>query len=92
MTYISVNVDVDINADDLNENDLIEVLEDKLADYKRAKKFKQREELINSIKELIEAESEEEEIEEMCTIQDWLINQALQKLKSKYTLEQLENL
>ena len=100
MGYITTTteVEVDIYYDDISDDEVIEIIEDRIDNYRKsidrypnvaASKKKKLNEFISNVKEAvgITTYSNEER-----TLQDDLYEKAFEKLKSKYTLEQIENL
>ena len=94
MSYITVNVDVDVDIHDLKDEDLIEALDDKLQIYERRNTEKKKY-LLSSIKELLEDHNQTTEEPLVFTdlpgsLHEYTVIQVLKKLAKKYTLEELE--
>ncbi len=54
MGYITINTDVDVNFDDIEDYELLEMIEDRIDTYKRREKKSAYEDFMNNIKDLIE--------------------------------------
>lgn len=96
MGYITVQTEVDIDYDDLDEDELIEALSDKLDKYARKtdpKNLERFKELKKAITDLGNEASEPESLaftDLPGTILEETTIQVLRDLAKKYTLEELE--
>lgn len=95
MGYITITTDVDLNYDDVNDNDLLDILDDRLKEYKRRKKQNAYKELVESIEDLIEPSLPLSNIvhnDDEGTLAYELKLKVCKELMNKYSLEQLEQL
>ena len=95
MGYITITTDVDLNYDDVDDNDLLDILEDRLKEYKRRKKQDAYKELVESIEDLIEPSLPLSNIvhnDDEGTLAYELKLKVCKELMNKYSLEQLEGL
>jgi len=95
MGYITITTDVDLNYDDVDDNDLLDILDDRLKEYKRRKKQDDYKELVESIQDLIEPDLPLSNIvhnDDEGTLAYELKLKVCKELMNKYSLEQLEGL
>lgn len=95
MGYITITTDVDLNYDDVDDNDLLDILDDRLKEYKRRKKQDDYKELVESIEDLIEPSLPLSNIvhnDDEGTLAYELKFKVCKELMNKYSLEQLEGL
>ena len=90
MGYLTINTDVDINFDDIDDDTLIEIIEYKLSLYKKKKDPKYLKDLKTSIYDCLNYDTAGEPIDEEGTVQDWLKNKVVFDLVAKYRLDELE--
>ena len=90
MGYLTINTDVDINYDDIDDDTLIEIIEYKLNLYKKKKVEKYYKDFKKQILETLNYDTAGEPIDEEGTVQDWLKNKVVFDLVAKYRLEELE--
>lgn len=90
MGYLSINTDVDIDFDDIDDDDLTDIIEYKLSQYKRTKTEKYYKEFRKSILDCLDYNTVGEPEDEEGSVEDWLKEKTLNQLKTKYTLEELE--
>lgn len=89
MGYISITADVDINYNDIDDNDLLDIIEDRLKTYKKRDDKSAYTDLVSDIKELIE-EPQPKLANYDDSVQGDLKREVCDKLIGKYGLEQLE--
>ena len=95
MGYITITTDVDLNYDDVDDNDLLDILEDRLKQYRRRQKQEDYKELVESIQDLIEPSLLLSNIvynDDEGTLAYELKLKVCKELMNKYSLEQLEEL
>ena len=95
MGYITITTDVDLNYDDVDDNDLLDILEDRLMQYKIRQKQEDYKELVESIQDLIEPDLPLSNIvhnDDEGTLAYELKLKVCKELMNKYSLEQLEQL
>jgi hypothetical protein len=95
MGYITITTDIDLNYDDVDDNDLLDILDDRLKEYKRRKKQDAYKELVESIEDLIEPSLPLSNIvhnDDEGTLAYELKLKVCKELMNKYSLEQLEQL
>ena len=95
MGYITITTDVDLNYDDVDDNDLLDILEDRLKQYRRRQKQEDYKELVESIQDLIEPSLPLSNIvhnDDEGTLAYELKLKVCKELMNKYSLEQLEEL
>jgi len=90
MGYLTINTDVDINYDDIDDEDLMDIIEYKLSLYKRKNTEKYYKGFRKSILECINYDTAGEPENEEGSVHNWLKDKTLNELKTKYTLEELE--
>lgn len=95
MSYITVNVDVDVDYNDLDEEDLIDALEYKLDRYTKKDMKDKKESLKKAIAEMLDNHVEQEDLV-FTDLPGSLLEHntvaVLKQLSKKYTLTQLEEL
>ena len=95
MGYITITTDVDISYHNFDDNDLLDILDDRLKEYKRRKKQEDYKELVESIQDLIEPDLPLSNIvhnDDEGTLAYELKLKVCKELMNKYSLEQLEQL
>jgi len=95
MGYITITTDVEISYHDVDDNDLLDILDDRLKEYKRRKKQEDYKELVESIQDLIEPDPPLSNIvhnDDEGTLAYELKLKVCKELMNKYSLEQLEQL
>lgn len=99
MSYITINTDIDININDISDHDIIEIIEERIAWYKRRieydKKFTdgRKKELAKFISDVRTASGNIEMPTILpSTLEDELYQKEFERLKKKYSLTQIENL
>jgi hypothetical protein len=95
MGYITITTDVDLNYDDVDDNDLLDILEDRLKQYRRRQQQEDYKELVESIQDLIELSLPLSNIvhnDDEGTLAYELKLKVCKELMNKYSLEQLEEL
>jgi hypothetical protein len=95
MGYITITADVDINYDNISDDDLLDMLDDRFKEYKRRKKQEDYKELVESIEDLIEPSVPLSNIvhnDDEGTLAYELKLKVCKELMNKYSLEQLEEL
>ena len=95
MGYITITTDVDLNYDDVDDNHLLDILEDRLKQYRRRQKQEDYKELVESIQDLIEPSLPLSNIvhnDDKGTLAYELKLKVCKELMNKYSLEQLEGL
>lgn len=95
MGYITITTDVDLNYDDVDDNDLLDILEDRLKQYRRRQKQEDYKVLVESIQDLIEPSLLLSNIvhnDDEGTLAYELKLKVCKELMNKYSLEQLEEL
>lgn len=90
MGYLTINTDVDLNYDDIDDDDLIEIIEYKLSLYKRKKVEKYYNDFRKSILECLDYNTAGDDEDEEGTVEEWLKDKIVKTLKTMYTLEELE--
>ena len=90
MGYLTINTDVDINFDDIDDDTLIEIIEYKVNLYKRKNDPKYLKDLRFNIREALRYDTVGEPEDEEGTVQDWLKNKVVFDLVAKYRLDELE--
>jgi len=90
MGYITINTEIDINYDEIDDDDLMDIIEYKLSNYKRQKEKKRYIEFKKSVLECLNYDTAGEPEDEEGSVQDWLKDKVINELKTKYTLEELE--
>ena len=90
MGYLTINTDVDINYDDIDDDTLIEIIEYKVKLYKKKNDPKYLKDLRFNIREALRYDTVGETVDEEGTVQDWLKNKVVFDLVAKYRLEELE--
>jgi hypothetical protein len=90
MSYLTINTDIDINFDEINDADLIEIIEYKLSLYKRKNNPKFYQDFKKEILEALNYDTVMEPAEGEGTVQDWLKDKVIFDLVAKYRLEELE--
>lgn len=90
MGYITAYVEVDF--DDISDDDILDIITERLAKYKRRTDQKLYNYFIGQLKDTLQDDIPEINISEQPSIRDWLLQKTLDKLTDKYTLEELENL
>lgn len=90
MGYLTINTDVDINYDDIDDDTLIEIIEYKLSLYKKKKVEKYYKDFKKEILEALNYDTAGEPVDEEGTVQDWLKNKVVFDLVAKYRLDELE--
>lgn len=95
MGYITITTDVEISYHDVDDNDLLDILDDRLKEYKRRQKQEDYKELVESIQDLIEPSLPLSNIvhnDDEGTLAYELKLKVCKELMNKYSLEQLEQL
>lgn len=95
MGYVTVNVEVDVDYDDLDEDDLIDVLEYKLDRYTKRNMKDKKEALKKAIAEMLDNHVEQEDLvftDLPGSLLEHSTISVLKELSKKYTLTQLEEL
>jgi hypothetical protein len=93
MGYITITTDVDINYDDISDDELLDILDNRFKEYKRRKKQEDYKELVESIEDLIEPSFPLSDIvhnDDEGTLAYELKLRVCKELMNKYSLEQLE--
>ena len=90
MGYLTINTDVDLNYDNIDDDDLMDIIEYKLSLYKKKNRPKFYQDFKKSILECLNYDTAGEPEDEEGSVQDWLKDKTLNELKTKYTLEELE--
>lgn len=90
MGYLSINTDVDIDFDDIDDDDLMDIIEYKLSQYKRSKTEKYYKGFRKSILDCLDYNTAGDDGEEEGTVEEWLKDKTIETLKTMYTLEELE--
>lgn len=90
MGYLTINTDVDLNYDDIDDDDLMDIIEYKLSLYKKKKTEKYYKDFRKSILECLNYDIVGEPVDEEGSVQDWLKDKVINELKTKYTLDELE--
>ncbi len=94
MGYITINRDIDVDFDEIEDSDILDIIEDRLDTYKRRQNKLAHADLINDIKDLIKdstslPESNTTHIDEGSLYYELKLK-VCKELMSKYSLEQLE--
>ena len=91
MGYISTTVDVDIDFDDISDDDIVEILEDRIKTYKRkierGGSDKDLKSLKESVADLLDIPLEPDDK----TLLDNMYDEVFKEIRDKFTLEQVTN-
>ena len=90
MGYLTINTDVDLNYDDIDDDDLMDIIEYKLSLYKKKNSPKFYQDFKKSILECLNYDTVMEPTEGEGTVQDWLKDKVVFDLVAKYRLDELE--
>jgi hypothetical protein len=94
MGYITINTDVDVSLDDIEDSDILDIIEDRLDTYKRRKNELAHADLISDIKDILKDSTSLPESNTTHIDEDSLLGElklkVCKELMNKYSLEQLE--
>ena len=101
MGYINVTADVDIDYDDISDQDICDILEDRIDSYIRkieSKRMKQSElkEFITDISDILSDALEKQgiapsQVSSDKTLLDDMYDEVFKEMRDKFTLEQVTN-
>lgn len=91
MGYISTTVDVDIDFDDISDDDIVEILEDRIKTYKRKIKNGGSDKDLKSLKESVADLLDIPLDLDDKTLLDNMYDEVFKEIRDKFTLEQVTN-
>lgn len=101
MGYIQTTVDVEIDYDDISDDEILDIIEDRVKDYNRSiarggvneeKKRKELEEFVKGVRESVsEVQVDAIESSNGRTLEDDLYYKAFKILKENFTLDEVES-